>query len=138
MSICKVLDLLWNQLDNMKVWYKFFFVRVNTRAANWMNTVSNVSLMGETSYIHIFLSCLIKSERTRYLCVVIYIQDFVKDKPFILTSRHGHKPGIFLTIWLNQLICFFACTFYNPRFKNSRVSFFEIVRFEHLKKPFHV
>ena len=57
LSICEFWDLLWNQLDNMKMWYKFSFARVNTRAIKWMDTVSNVSLIGENSYIHIFLSC---------------------------------------------------------------------------------
>ena len=30
----------------------------------------------------------------------------LKDRPFILTSRHGLKPGIFLRMWMNRLFCF--------------------------------
>ena len=54
----------------------------------------------------------------------------VKDTPVIQTSKHGLKSGIFLRMWLNELFCFFARTFYNPRLKNSLVSFFEIVLFK--------
>ena len=53
----------------------------------------------------------------------------LKDTPVIQTSKHGLKSGIFLRMWLNELFRFFARTFYNPRLKNSLVSFFEIVLF---------
>ena len=48
---------------------------------------------------------------------------------FSLQPHVGLKSGIFLRMWLNELFCFFARTFYNPRLKNSLVSFFEIVLF---------
>ena len=67
---------------------------------------------------------------------------YFKDRPFILTSRRGLKPGIFLRMWLNRLFCFLHLPSTTQGLKTHWFLFLKFyslkVLFENLKKLFHV
>ena len=66
----------------------------------------------------------------------------IKDRPFILTSRHGLRLVIILGKRFDQILWFFRNVIYNPKGKLCRLDFscksLYLIVFVHFKKPWHI